>query len=138
VFEGGDETFSYDFPAYSITFLRLAPDTGERASDVRARVRPESVRQGTDAVVDVTVSAERRRDWSWWGGWRRPATPTGTVTVEVDDVVVTGQLERGRVRIEVPTSDLHPRTHEVTVRYLGDDRYGPSEVTRDLTVRSRR
>jgi alpha-L-arabinofuranosidase/regulation of enolase protein 1 (concanavalin A-like superfamily) len=128
VFEGGGSAFSYDFPAHSITFLRLAPDVGDTESAVRARLRPAAVTQGTGARVEVTATAAV-------DGGSSPA-PTGRVEVTVGDVQVTGVLDGGRATLVVPTGTLAVGEHEVTIRYLGDPTYAPSAVTKDLTVRA--
>ncbi len=128
VFEGGGSSFSYDFPASSITFLRLSPAVGDTASAVRASLRPAAVTQGTGTYVEVTASAAV-------DGGEAPA-PTGRVEITVGDVRVTGVLDGGRATVVVPTADLAVGEHAVTVRYLGDATYAPSEVTKDLTVRA--
>ena len=129
-FEGAGTSFTYDFAPHSITFLRLAPatgDTGDTASAVRAQVRPASVPVGADARVDVTVTAAKARG-------RAPAA-TGTVTVVLGEQEVTAELTRGRATVSVPTRDVRPGRHDVVVRYGGDSRYAPSEVTKRLDVR---
>lgn len=128
--DGGADAFTYDFPAHSVTFLRLAPETGETASAVRARLRPASVVQGTSARVEATVVAAED------GGSRAPGT--GRVEVEVDGVTATGTLADGDATVRIPTDGLEPGEHRVTVRYPGDATYAPSEVVKDLTVRAPR
>jgi hypothetical protein len=128
VFDGGGSAFSYDFPAHSITFLRLSPAVGDTASAVQARLRPAAVTKGTSAYVEVTASAAV-------DGGEAPA-PTGRVEVTVGGVEVAGVLDGGRATLVVPTVDLAVGEHAVTVRYLGDATYAPSEVTKDLTVRA--
>ncbi len=130
VLERGGSSFSYDFPAHSITFLRLSPEVGETASAVRARLRPASVTQGTGAHVEVTVSAATARG--------RAPVPTGAVEVVVGDARVAGRLEDGRATVVVPTGGLAVAEHAVTVRYLGDRTYAPSQQVKDLTVREAR
>ncbi|MFI2103878.1 alpha-L-arabinofuranosidase C-terminal domain-containing protein [Isoptericola sp. NPDC019693] len=132
-FEGAGTSFTYDFPAHSITFLRLAPsspETGDTASAVRAQVKPGSVVAGDDARVDVTVTAERARG--------KAPRATGTVTVELGGETVTAALEDGRATVSLPTAGVEPGRHDVVVRYGGDARYAPSEVTKGLTVRASR
>lgn len=94
------------------------------STEVEAKLAPATVKQGKDAKVTVRVS----------GGESSPA-PTGTVRVTLGEVVVTADLERGRAKVLVPTTDVPSGTHEVTVEYLGDSTYAGSEVTAELTVR---
>ncbi|MFC8598023.1 alpha-L-arabinofuranosidase C-terminal domain-containing protein [Isoptericola sp. NPDC057191] len=127
-FEGAGRAFTYDFPAHSITFLRLAPATGDTPSAVRVRIAPASVVRGTDARVEVTVTAAEGRGSS--------PTATGTVTVRLGEETVSAELVGGRASVDVPTRSVPPGGHDVVVRYAGDARYAPSEVTKALNVRA--
>ncbi|MCK9792435.1 carbohydrate binding domain-containing protein [Isoptericola sp. 4D.3] len=129
--EGPGRSFTHDFAPHSITFLRLSPadaPTGDTPSAVRARLKPASVRAGTDARVEVTATAAEGRGSA-------PAA-TGTVTVELGGRTVTADLEDGRASVSVPTRGVRPGEHDVVVRYGGDTRYAPSEASKRLTVRA--
>jgi alpha-L-arabinofuranosidase len=124
-----DQEFIYDFPAHSITFLRLSEGTaGQTPSVVRARLRPAAVTQGDAARVEVVATAAA-------GGGAAPAA-TGTVTVTLGEATVHAELVDGRATVFVPTDGVEVGKHATTVRYAGDGRYAPSEASKELTVRA--
>jgi len=112
-----------------IRFRKLSPD-GDAASAVQVQLRPASVVGGTDARVEVRVGAAEDRGSS--------PKATGSVTVDLGGRSVLADLVDGRAVVDVPTDGVEPGEHDVVVRYDGDTRYAPSELTKSLTVRAPR
>lgn len=75
----------------------------------------DDVAFGQDTVVKATVT---------------PATATGSVEVrEGDTLLGTGTLADGTVTVTIKAGTLAPGSHDLTVRYLGDDATAPSSTT---------
>lgn len=124
--DGGGDTVEHTVPAHSVTFLRLAPageETGDAAAGLEAKVQPKVIQQGRDTTsVKVSAGSGRQR-------------PTGQVTVVVAETEVSGTLEKGRVRLQLPTDGLAAGEHVVEVSYAGDADYASSAAEAVLTVR---
>ena len=71
---------------------------------------------GDDAVVNVNL----------------PADINGTVIISVDDVEKTVVIINGKINEII--SGLNAGTHTITVKYGGNDKYAPVEVTKTVNV----
>ncbi|MDM8085569.1 alpha-L-arabinofuranosidase C-terminal domain-containing protein [Cellulomonas cellasea] len=129
--EGISQAFAYDFPAQSITFIRLAPGTVEpqpAASTTTVLVLPDRVRSGQPALATVHVRAARPA-----GGGPAPKA-TGRVRVQIGDRLV-GEvpLWLGLAIVPLPR-DLPVGSHTVTAAYLGSATVAGSTGSDALTV----
>ena len=126
---GVSNGFVYEFPANSITFLRLAPGTG---TSLRSRVMPAAVHEGRPVTVAATVVVDGQRG-------SNTAAATGVVEVLVEGSVV-GSADlasadaSGAVSIDLDTAGMTVGLHELTVRYSGDEQYAASTTTRALRI----
>ena len=50
-------------------------------------------------------------------------------------VLVTGTLTDGRVKLKVPTGGLAVGAHALTIKYLGSTTHAPSQTTVTVTVK---
>lgn len=117
---GFSASFTYDFPAHSVTFIRLGKGT-RAGTTITAHASPKQVKQGKKAQVNYSVA---------------PKGATGEVTVsEGATILGEGTLNPGgRGKTELGL-DLPAGTHELTVSYSGDARFRPSATTLTLEVR---
>ncbi|MGW5265355.1 alpha-L-arabinofuranosidase C-terminal domain-containing protein [Microbispora sp. NPDC004025] len=117
---GFSESFTYDFPAHSVTFIRLGEDT-RADTTVTAHASPKQVKQGKKVQVHYSVS---------------PKGATGEVTVsEGATILGEGTLNPGGQGKTELGLDLPAGTHELTVSYSGDARFRPSTTTLTLQVK---
>ncbi|WP_433499416.1 alpha-L-arabinofuranosidase C-terminal domain-containing protein [Sphaerimonospora sp. CA-214678] len=115
---GFSSSFTYDFPAHSVTFIRLGKDRRAEAK-MTAHASPEQVKQGKKVQIHVSVP----------GG-------TGRVTVS-EGAVILGEitLNRGGQGKTELGHDLPPGTHRLTIAYAGDARHAPATTTLTLVVK---
>jgi hypothetical protein len=78
----------------------------------------DTIREGDDAKVTVTVGPDM----------------TGQVSVTVDGKSYLADINNGTAVVYVP--GLKEGTYNATVKYLGDDRYEPSNSTFPMTVQA--
>ncbi|MBB2748691.1 UNVERIFIED_ORG: alpha-L-arabinofuranosidase [Microbispora rosea subsp. rosea] len=117
---GFSSAFTYDFPARSVTFIRLGKDT-RAGTTVTAHASPEQVKQGKKVQVHYSVE---------------PEGATGEVTVsEGATILGDGTLNPGGQGKTELGLDLPAGTHELTVSYSGDARFRPSATTVTLEVK---
>lgn len=117
---GFSSAFTYDFPARSVTFIRLGKDTRADAG-VTAHASPPQVKQGKKVQVHYSVT---------------PEGATGAVTVsEGATILGEGTINAGgQGKVEL-TQDLPVGSHTLTVSYAGDARYRPAATTLTLEVK---
>ncbi|GAA2859308.1 hypothetical protein GCM10010517_17840 [Streptosporangium fragile] len=122
---GFGPSFAYDFPAHSVTFVRLG--TEERArTTVTAKASPSQAEPGEKITVRAEVD----------GAGKRPgAGPSGLVSVLADGVALgEGTLDR-RGRAEVAVGELPAGRHTLTVSYAGDRSFAGSSTTVTVVVK---
>ncbi|MEU7939560.1 Ig-like domain repeat protein [Microbispora bryophytorum] len=117
---GFSSAFTYDFPAHSVTFIRLGRDT-RAGSTVTAHASPTQVKQGKKVQVHYSVD---------------PKGATGEVTVsEGATILGEGTLNPGGQGKTELGLHLPAGTHQLAVSYSGDARFRPSVTTVTLEVK---
>ncbi|WP_433239297.1 Ig-like domain repeat protein [Streptosporangium sp. CA-135522] len=119
---GLGSSFTYDFPAGSVTFIRLGKD-GRATASIEAKASPPQVKQGKKVKVHVAVK----------GG---PGTASGQVTV-TEGPAVLGEAtmnDDGETKVDL-SRDLPTGSHTLTVSYRGDGKFSPASSTITLVVK---
>lgn len=116
---GFSSAFTYDFPAHSVTFIRLAKD-GKTEPKVTAHAAPPHVSEGTPVKVQVSVSGRAGGVVEVWDGpavlGEATVNPGGHATVRID-------------------RDLPAGVHELDVVYTGDARHRWARTTAKVVVK---
>ncbi|WP_407453277.1 Ig-like domain repeat protein, partial [Methanobrevibacter sp.] len=113
----GNKTIAVDYVGdnnYTGNHTTANLTVDKRESTVKAETTPINV--GETAVIEITV----------------PDNATGYVIVEIANQTYAVEVENGTGTLEV--DGLASGTHDINVKYLGDDQYLPSNSTTTIEV----